>query len=169
MRMPGVEPGSQAWEACMIPLHYMRCWHFSSTELSYSDGTAAQPTPPSSCPQQLPPTWCRQARLGVCCCPQSGSGQRARRPAAVRPSWQRKVQRQPPPCSCEAARRCPACSGLQPVMPTARRKRGRHALLRLPRESRARSAHAGSRARVTSMGGLYDTATLHALVAVHLH
>ena len=24
MRMPGVEPGSQAWEACMIPLHYMR-------------------------------------------------------------------------------------------------------------------------------------------------
>ena len=26
MRMPGVEPGSQAWEACMIPLHYMRNW-----------------------------------------------------------------------------------------------------------------------------------------------
>ena len=25
VRMPGVEPGSQAWEACMIPLHYMRC------------------------------------------------------------------------------------------------------------------------------------------------
>ena len=24
MRMPGVEPGSQAWEACLIPLHYMR-------------------------------------------------------------------------------------------------------------------------------------------------
>ena len=24
MRLPGVEPGSQAWEACMIPLHYMR-------------------------------------------------------------------------------------------------------------------------------------------------
>ena len=24
MRMPGVEPGSQAWEACMMPLHYMR-------------------------------------------------------------------------------------------------------------------------------------------------
>ena len=23
--MPGVEPGSQAWEACMMPLHYMRC------------------------------------------------------------------------------------------------------------------------------------------------
>ena len=22
--MPGVEPGSQAWEACMMPLHYMR-------------------------------------------------------------------------------------------------------------------------------------------------
>ena len=49
MRTPGVEPGSQAWEACMIPLHYVRydmwvrigylktktrhlycisCWHF---------------------------------------------------------------------------------------------------------------------------------------------
>ena len=27
MRMPGVEPGSQAWEACMIPLHYMRSCH----------------------------------------------------------------------------------------------------------------------------------------------
>ena len=26
MRMPGVEPGSQAWEACMMPLHYMRQW-----------------------------------------------------------------------------------------------------------------------------------------------
>ena len=25
LRMPGVEPGSQAWEACMMPLHYMRC------------------------------------------------------------------------------------------------------------------------------------------------
>ncbi len=24
VRMPGVEPGSQAWEACMIPLHCMR-------------------------------------------------------------------------------------------------------------------------------------------------
>jgi hypothetical protein len=24
MRMPGIEPGSQAWEACMILLHYMR-------------------------------------------------------------------------------------------------------------------------------------------------
>ena len=24
MCMPGVEPGAQAWEACMLPLHYMR-------------------------------------------------------------------------------------------------------------------------------------------------
>ena len=24
MRTPGVEPRSQAWEACMMPLHYMR-------------------------------------------------------------------------------------------------------------------------------------------------
>ena len=29
VRMPGVEPGSQAWEACMMPLHYMRCWECS--------------------------------------------------------------------------------------------------------------------------------------------
>ena len=27
MRMPGVKPGSQAWEACMMPLHYMRLVH----------------------------------------------------------------------------------------------------------------------------------------------
>ena len=25
MRTPGVEPGLQAWEACMMPLHYVRC------------------------------------------------------------------------------------------------------------------------------------------------
>jgi hypothetical protein len=24
MRTPGVEPGPQAWEACMMPLHYVR-------------------------------------------------------------------------------------------------------------------------------------------------
>ena len=24
MRLPGVEPGAQAWEACMLPLHYRR-------------------------------------------------------------------------------------------------------------------------------------------------
>ena len=26
MRTPGVQPGSQTWEACMMPLHYMRLW-----------------------------------------------------------------------------------------------------------------------------------------------
>ena len=25
LRTPEVEPGSQAWEACMVPLHYVRC------------------------------------------------------------------------------------------------------------------------------------------------
>ena len=25
LRTPGVKPGSQAWEACMMPLHYVRC------------------------------------------------------------------------------------------------------------------------------------------------
>lgn len=24
MRLPGVKPGAQAWEACMLPLHYRR-------------------------------------------------------------------------------------------------------------------------------------------------
>jgi hypothetical protein len=28
MHTPGVEPGSQAWEACMMPLHYMRLARF---------------------------------------------------------------------------------------------------------------------------------------------
>ena len=28
LRTPGVEPGSQ-WEACMMPLHYVRCWFHS--------------------------------------------------------------------------------------------------------------------------------------------
>ena len=27
MRTPGVELGSQAWEACMMPLHYVRSCH----------------------------------------------------------------------------------------------------------------------------------------------
>ena len=26
VRTPGVEPGSQAWGACMMPLHYVRWW-----------------------------------------------------------------------------------------------------------------------------------------------
>jgi hypothetical protein len=28
MRMPAVEPGSQAWGACMMPLHYIRLARF---------------------------------------------------------------------------------------------------------------------------------------------
>ena len=24
LRTPGIEPGAQAWEACMLPLHYVR-------------------------------------------------------------------------------------------------------------------------------------------------
>ena len=57
MRMPGVEPGSQAWEACMMPLHYMR--HditinllFQLLEDHYSceslDGSADAPASPAS-------------------------------------------------------------------------------------------------------------------------
>jgi hypothetical protein len=29
MRMPGIEPGSQAWEACKMPLHYVRLARFT--------------------------------------------------------------------------------------------------------------------------------------------
>ena len=31
MRQPGVEPGAQAWEACMLPLHYWRsCYQYAA-------------------------------------------------------------------------------------------------------------------------------------------
>ena len=36
MRMPGVEPGSQAWEACMMPLHYMRLLLLINQTVRYS-------------------------------------------------------------------------------------------------------------------------------------
>lgn len=39
LRMPGVEPGSQAWEACMMPLHYMRAC--MSCALMAPNGTQA--------------------------------------------------------------------------------------------------------------------------------
>ena len=32
MRTPGVEPGSQAWEACMMPLHYVRHEHHGAVQ-----------------------------------------------------------------------------------------------------------------------------------------
>ena len=34
MRMPGVEPGSQAWGACMMPLHYVRSWCRAHVEVA---------------------------------------------------------------------------------------------------------------------------------------
>ncbi|CAK7297911.1 hypothetical protein VULLAG_LOCUS6482 [Vulpes lagopus] len=30
VRRPGIEPGSQEWESCMIPLHQRRCWALAS-------------------------------------------------------------------------------------------------------------------------------------------
>jgi hypothetical protein len=47
MRMPGVEPGSQAWEACMMPLHYMR--HVNFQHLAVPTRIAAE-TPGASPP-----------------------------------------------------------------------------------------------------------------------
>ena len=44
MRMPGVEPGSQAWGACMMPLHYMRScvffirWSLHAEQMNTSRG-----------------------------------------------------------------------------------------------------------------------------------
>ena len=38
MRQPGVEPGAQAWEACMLPLHYWRsciAWPFWGSGLLF--------------------------------------------------------------------------------------------------------------------------------------
>jgi hypothetical protein len=45
MRMPGVEPGSQAWEACMMPLHYMRLPSLSlpSNPKKYRRGLPKEP------------------------------------------------------------------------------------------------------------------------------
>ena len=98
LRTPGVEPGSQAWEACMMPLHYVRsrqrgrrgavewrlsCLVLAATFLFFS--------------------FCFLAEQSCCVTPSP---------------WGR-------------------CN-----------------------------AHAGSRTRVTSMGGLYDAATLRALVVV---
>ena len=37
MRMPGGEPGSQAWEACMMPLHYMRYSFMGSLPIASCD------------------------------------------------------------------------------------------------------------------------------------
>ena len=36
MRTPGVEPGSQAWEACMMPLHYVRAFNSARAACSSS-------------------------------------------------------------------------------------------------------------------------------------
>ena len=41
LRTPGIEPGAQAWEACMLPLHYERSWdtrRFVAAEASSNCG-----------------------------------------------------------------------------------------------------------------------------------
>ena len=86
LRMPGVEPGSQAWEACMMPLHYMRyalpesciCIHmvecvcsngclFGSRHAENTDAACMAPRclPPSSSLQQS------SANERVCVCSQT--------------------------------------------------------------------------------------------------
>ena len=44
MRTPGIEPGSQAWKACMIPLHYVR--HSPPNATNDTRCPAARPTKP---------------------------------------------------------------------------------------------------------------------------
>ena len=41
MRMPGIEPGSQAWEACMMPLHCMRRVRIPDPSIAHGSTTAA--------------------------------------------------------------------------------------------------------------------------------
>ena len=48
MRMPGVEPGSQAWEACMMPLHYMRLSFVPSFHIGQSLRSPGTKTVPDS-------------------------------------------------------------------------------------------------------------------------
>ena len=43
VRMPGVEPGSQAWEACMMPLHYMCFLHISILQCYPQQCAAREP------------------------------------------------------------------------------------------------------------------------------
>jgi hypothetical protein len=65
VRMPEVEPGSQAWEACMMPLHYMRfCLklplaHHPCTVMKYYvmawPVLSSHPSPSGPSPPLLPP------------------------------------------------------------------------------------------------------------------
>ena len=41
MRMPGIEPRSQAWEACMMPLHYMHRVRIPDPSIRHCSTTAA--------------------------------------------------------------------------------------------------------------------------------
>ena len=146
VRMPGVEPGSQAWEACMIPLHYMRAAH---PPLEYGRAqTNTLQSPQLALSKLLGATAFHFKAVGA-----SGpagaddlTGKARRRPGCPRGS-----------CHADAAA----------LAHGAARKTGAVPTTTCPIHgwgpSHPEVAHAGSRARVTSMGGLYDTATLHAL------
>ena len=43
VRTPGVEPGPQAWGACMMPLHYVRWWQCASGEVQYAAAMRRNP------------------------------------------------------------------------------------------------------------------------------
>ena len=47
MRTPGVEPGSQAWEACMMPLHYVRRCQLWGHPVERSGHLSENPAPPA--------------------------------------------------------------------------------------------------------------------------
>lgn len=42
LRQPGLEPGSQEWESCMIPLHYWRTMYLSG-ETKDMNGSESRP------------------------------------------------------------------------------------------------------------------------------
>ncbi len=59
MRLPGVEPGSQAWEACMLLLHYKRSYELLNPGLYLrvlTDDTRAA-TPAIDVVQELRACW----------------------------------------------------------------------------------------------------------------
>ena len=153
----------------MIPLHYMRWWLSTSIDFQRRQGhsRAAGPAHLTSAAAAthlalagsagcvlLLLAVCHQAIGALVCSRQACVAAPGAKAASA--LWQ-------------AARRAPAQPGLLPLMTNGRRRRRvcMHCYSG-EAESKATSAHAGSQARVSSMGGLYDAATLHALVAIYL-
>ena len=68
MRTPGVEPGSQAWEACMMPLHYVRSQHYGQIPRFLCKTCPPEPACPETCkgPNDGSAPGCRSWRAVSC-------------------------------------------------------------------------------------------------------